>query len=92
LWRPVVRNTTLALYLISLLPGLRFYYFFVLATPEEQEAMNRMWQSKWRIDFWNGPRRPCRTTGVLDMQDVLRVSFGQSWTPPSHRLQLKHVP
>ncbi|KAH7107949.1 hypothetical protein BKA62DRAFT_680509 [Auriculariales sp. MPI-PUGE-AT-0066] len=69
-----------------------FYYFFVMATEAERIMMNRMWQAKWRIDYWNGPRHVCRTTGILAMDDVLRVAFGKDWRPPPHRLRLKPLP
>ena len=68
------------------------YYQFFVASPTDQDANRRNWDSRWNWRFWRWEewwrrREPCRLTRLLPVEWLLHRPFGEMWLVPASNLE-----
>ncbi|CAA7260382.1 unnamed protein product [Cyclocybe aegerita] len=70
-----------------------YYYQWWLSDKHSREEMRKYWMEHDRepekARWWKMRRIPCRMALLRSMEDVLKSSFGNDWTPPARTIGLR---
>ncbi|KAJ3487741.1 hypothetical protein NLJ89_g11686 [Agrocybe chaxingu] len=70
-----------------------YYYQWWLSDKHSREEMRKYWMEHDRepseAKWWKIRRIPCRMALLRGMEDVLKSTFGNDWTPPARTIGLR---